>query len=127
MADPVATPASMAAPAPCCMPSACASCPCADRLARVERTVGRLRLWLLVALGVLILLIGIGIGADGARREAMHRAEAAHAMPHAAPLPPQGPMGPQGAIPPQGPMGPRQDGRGPDARPGRDAPRDGRR
>ena len=77
--------------------------------------MGRLRLWLLVALGVLILLIGIGIGADGARRDAMHRAEAAHAMPHAMPLPPQGPMGP------------RQDGRGPDARPGRDAPRDGRR
>ena len=133
MADPVATPASMAAPAPCCMPSACASCPCADRLARVERTVGRLRLWLLVALGVLILLIGIGIGADGARRDAMHRAEAAHAMPHAMPLPPQGPMGsgPHGAAPmgPQGPgpMGQRQDGRGPDARPGRDAPRDGRR
>ena len=44
---------------------------CVDRLARLERTVCRLRLWLLVALGVLILVVGIAIGAGGARREAM--------------------------------------------------------
>ena len=105
MADPVATPASMAASAPCCMPSACASCPCADRLAKLERTVGRLRLWLLVALGVLILLIGIAIGAGGARREGMHPADVAHAMPHAPGPHGAAPMGPQGP----GPMGPRQD------------------
>jgi len=106
MADPVATPSSPSAPAPCCMPSACAPCPCADRLAKVERTVGRLRTWLLVALGVLILVIGIAIGAGGARDE-MRRAEAARGMPQApgpqgqAPMPPQqGPMGgPMGAPP----------------------------
>lgn len=111
MADPVPTPSSVSVPAPCCMRSACASCPCAERLAKVERTVGRLRTWLLVALGVLILMIGIAIGAGGARGE-MHRAEAARGMP------PQGPgPGPQGQapMPPhQGPMGapPDASGRG---------------
>lgn len=114
MADPVATPSSVSAPAPCCMPSACASCPCAERLARVERTVGRLRTWLLVALGVLILVIGIAIGAGGARDE-MRRADAAHAMPRA-----QGPG-------PQGPMGPPQGGPGPDARVRRSDGRSGSR
>lgn len=106
MADPAPSTSSVTAPAPCCMPMACAACPCAERLAKVERTVGRLRLWLLVALGVLILLIGIAIGAGGARDE-MRRAEASRGMPQGpgpqgqAPMPPdRGPMGgPMGASP----------------------------
>jgi len=100
------------------MPSACAPCPCADRLAKVERTVGRIRTWLLVALGVLILVIGIAIGAGGARDE-MRRAEAMRGMP------PQGP-GPQGQAP-QGPMAPPQGGGGPDAGFRRSAGRSGSR
>ncbi len=114
MADPAPSTSSVSAPAPCCMPMACAACPCADRLAKVERTVGRLRLWLLVALGVLILLIGIAIGAGGARDD-MRRAEAARGMPQGpGPMPPhQGPMEPGAG--PQGPMAPPQGGWGPDA------------
>lgn len=37
-------------------------CPCEGRLKKLEKTVSRIRFWLFVSLGFLILLIGIGIG-----------------------------------------------------------------
>jgi len=37
-------------------------CPCDGRLKKLEKTVSRIRFWLFVSLGFLILLIGIGIG-----------------------------------------------------------------
>ena len=37
-------------------------CPCEGRLKKLEKTVARIRFWLFVSLGFLILLIGIGIG-----------------------------------------------------------------
>ena len=37
-------------------------CPCEGRLKKLEKTVCRIRFWLFVSLGFLILLIGIGIG-----------------------------------------------------------------
>lgn len=77
-----------------CCKSAC-GCDCPARLAKLEKTVHRIRLWLFIALGVLILLVGIGIGKDQARQQAMRAA-------HAGPMP-QGP-GPQGPGPGNGPM-----------------------
>ena len=43
-------------------------CPCEGRLKKLEKTVCRIRFWLFVSLGFLILLIGIGIG-KGQRNE----------------------------------------------------------
>ena len=37
-------------------------CPCEGRIKKLEKTVCRIRFWLFVSLGFLILLIGIGIG-----------------------------------------------------------------
>ena len=74
-----------------CCKAAC-GCDCPARLAKLEKTVHRIRLWLFVALGFLILLIGIGIGKDEARKMAMRQG----------PMP-QGP-GPQGPGPGNGPM-----------------------
>ena len=96
------------------------TCPCAARLAKVERTVCRIRFWLFVSLGVLILLIGIALGRGGAMKEMQERARGRQDGPRAAaPLPPgmQGPPAMQG-----GPMTgrdarrPQRDGRGPGPR-----------
>ena len=63
MADPVATPSSVSAPAPCCMPMACAACPCAERLASlVAQHVERL------ASGPYDLWFVVGLSAEEARR-----------------------------------------------------------
>ncbi len=118
----------------CCTGDA-STCPCAARLAKVERTVCRIRFWLFVSLGVLILLIGIALGRGGAMKEIQERARGRQDGPRAAaPLPPgmQGPPAMQGGPMmqggPRGPMmdrdarRPQRDGRGPG--PG---PRDGRR
>ena len=103
----------------CCTGNA-STCPCADRLARVERTVCRIRLWLFVALGVLILLIGIALGRGGAMKEMQERMRGRQDGPRAAaPLPPrmQGPppamQGGPGQDPREG-RRPRGRGRGSD-------------
>lgn len=89
-----------------CRAAAC-GCDCPARLAKLERTVHRIRLWLFIALGFLILLIGIGIGKDQARKMGMRQA---HQAPQG-PMPQQGP-GPMGQPGPQGPpmqdQGPRR-------------------
>lgn len=117
MADPTASTPTPSAP--CCSASCCPSpccCPCATRLAKLEKTVCRIRLWLFIALGFLILLIGIAIGSGGARKEMMERAHAVHGGPGPMPMAAPMPMQPQG--PPQG--GPRMDaGRGPGPEAGR--------
>ncbi|MFZ4723192.1 MAG: hypothetical protein ACOYMI_08605 [Phycisphaerales bacterium] len=104
----------MSDPAPACNASNC----CENRLAILEKRVNRIRTWLLIALGVLILVIGISIGKDGARREM--RGRAAAMMMHRGDMrPPMGapndgprPMG-RGAMrggPDRGPDGPREGG-----------------
>ena len=107
----------------CCTGDA-STCPCAARLAKVERTVCRIRLWLFVSLGVLILLIGIALGRGGAMKEMRERARGPQDGPRAAaPLPP-GPMmqgGPRGPMMDRDSRRAQRDGRGPG--PG---PRDGR-
>lgn len=94
-------------------------CPCAARLAKVERTVCRIRFWLFVSLGVLILLIGIALGRGGAMKEIRERMGNRGPAPMAAPMPPQ--RGPMMGGEPRGPRddrrGPRG-GRGPDGGPG---------
>ena len=103
----------------CCTGDA-STCPCAARLAKVERTVCRIRFWLFVSLGVLVLLIGISLGRGGAMKEMQERARGRQDGPRAAaPLPP-------GMRPPPamqgGPMmdrdsrRPQRDGRGPGPR-----------
>ncbi|MBU3728244.1 MAG: hypothetical protein FGM37_03215 [Phycisphaerales bacterium] len=90
------TPTTSSASASCCKSSGgscctgnASTCPCADRLAKVERTVCRIRLWLFVALGVLVLLIGIALGRGGAMKEMQERGRARQDGPRAAaPLPP---------------------------------------
>jgi hypothetical protein len=47
---------------------------CEGRLARLEKRVCWIRTGLLIALGVLLVLIGIGIGKGGAREEMRERA-----------------------------------------------------
>lgn len=116
MAD---SPASTPSPsASCCSASCCPSpccCPCAPRIAKLEKTVCRIRLWLFVALGFLVLLIGIAIGSGGARKEMMEHARAMRGGPGPAPM--AAPMPMQPPAPPQG--GPRMDGgRGPGPGPG---------
>ena len=95
MADTPTTPSNES----CC--AAACRCDCPARLAKLEKTVHRIRLWLFIALGFLILLIGIGIGKDQARKMAMRQG----------PMPQQGP-GPMGQPGPQGPpmqdQGPRR-------------------
>jgi hypothetical protein len=83
--------------------------------------VCRLRLWLLVALGVLILVVGIAIGAGGARREAMRgggpgRPGMPGPGPQAMPMH-QGPMGqPAGGHGAGGPAPRMPEGAGPGPR-----------
>jgi len=105
--------------ASCCTGDS-STCPCAARLAKVERTVCRIRFWLFVSLGVLILLIGIALGRGGAMKEMRERARGPQDGPRAAaPLPPgmRAPPAMQG-----GPMTGRdarrsqRDGRGPGPR-----------
>lgn len=107
------TAASPTPSAPCCSASCCPSpcaCPCAPRIAKLEKTVCRIRLWLFVALGFLILLVGIAIGSGGARKEMEERAREMRGGRGPAPMAAPVPMQPQG--PPMG--GPRMDGgRGP--------------
>ena len=106
--------------------SACnASMCCETRLASLEKRVSRIRTCLLIALGALILLIGIAIGKGGDRREMRGRA-AAMMMRQGEMRPPMGAGfdGPRPAMrggPDRGPDGPR------DGRPNRgpDGPRDG--
>ena len=57
---------------PACNASTC----CETRLATLERRVSRIRTCLLIALGLLILLIGIAIGKGGDQRETRGRAAA---------------------------------------------------
>lgn len=106
----------------CTAPCNAAACCCDARLKSLERRVGWIRTGLLVALGVLLLLIGIGIGKGDDRREAMRERAAAFMQrrdmmrgmgaPNMGPGPARDGMGP----------GPRGD-RGPDD----DRPRDGGR
>lgn len=98
MADTPTTPSNES----CC--AAACRCDCPARLAKLEKTVHRIRLWLFIALGFLILLIGIGIGKDEARKMAMRQAH----------------QGQPGPMPQQGP-GP-QPGPGPMGQPGRQGP-----
>ena len=101
-------------------------CPCEGRLKKLEKTVSRIRFWLFVSLGFLILLIGIGIGKGqpneergGPRqREEVRRIEV-QGMP-------MGGMGggamvmrggPMQGGPEQGPMMNRGPDRGPEMRP----------
>jgi len=90
------TPTTSSASASCCKSSGgscctgdASTCPCAERLAKVERTVCRIRFWLFVSLGVLILLIGIALGRGGAMKEMQRRAGGQPQGPGvAAPMPP---------------------------------------
>jgi len=114
---------------------------CETRLASLEKRVSRIRTCLLIALGALILLIGIAIGKGGDRREMRGRA-AAMMMRHGEMRPPmgagfdgprpamrgmmrggpdRGPDGPRDGRPNRGPDGPREGGpdRGPKNGPGR--------
>lgn len=97
-----------------------ASCCCDGRLARLEKRVCWIRTGLLVALGVLLLLIGIGIGKGGAREEM--REHAVGMMHRRGMMRGAGPMGGPGMAMPERPMrgmrgdmgpGPRDDRRGP--------------
>ena len=122
--------------------SACnASMCCETRLASLEKRVSRIRTCLLIALGALILLIGIAIGKGGDRREMRGRAAAMMMrqgemrLPMGAPIdgprpmmrgmmhggPDRGPDGPRDGRPNRGPDGPRDGGpdRGPKDGPGR--------
>ena len=118
--------------------SACnASMCCETRLASLEKRVSRIRTCLLIALGALILLIGIAIGKGGDRREMRGRAAAMMMRqgemrpPMGAPVdgprpamrggPDRGPDGPRDGRPNRGPDGPRDGGpdRGPKDGPGR--------
>ncbi|MFM9169085.1 MAG: hypothetical protein ACKOTD_02910 [Phycisphaerales bacterium] len=109
MAETQATPSNESCAAAVCR------CDCPARLAKLEKTVHRIRLWLFISLGFLILLIGIGIGKDEARKMVMHQMQAGQQ----GPMPQQGP-GPQ---PGPGPMGQP----GPQGRPMQDqGPRRGR-
>ena len=99
MADTTATPTNES----CC--AAACRCDCPARLAKLEKTVHRIRLWLFVALGFLILLIGIGIGKDEARKMAMRQGPQGPA-PQQGPGPMMGQPGPQGPPVMQGPGGP---------------------
>ncbi len=103
----------------CCTGDA-STCPCAARLAKVERTVCRIRFWLFVSLGVLILLIGIALGRGGAMKEMRERARGPQDGPRAA-----APLAPAMRPPPAmqgGPMTdrdarrPQREGRGPGKR-----------
>jgi hypothetical protein len=103
---------------PCCTGGSCctgnaSTCPCAARLAKVERTVCRIRFWLFVSLGVLILLIGIALGRGGAMKEMQERMRGRQDGPRAAAPMPPGMQGPPAMQP--GPRGPAQPG--PRARP----------
>ena len=123
----------MSEPTPACNTSMC----CETRLATLEKRVSRIRTCLLIALGVLILLIGIAIGKGGNRREMRGRAAAMMIHrgdmrpPMDAPIdgprpmmrggPDRGPDGPRDRGPNRGPDGPRDGGpdRGPKNGPGR--------
>lgn len=79
------------------------NCCCDARLKCLERRVCRIRTGLFIALGVLLLIIGIAIGKGGERREEMRermagfvqrRAMMAPGMPNMGPGPMPGRMGP---------------------------------
>jgi hypothetical protein len=96
----------------CCTGDA-STCPCAARLAKVERTVCRIRFWLFVSLGVLILLIGIALGRGGAMKEMQERMRGRQDGPRAAaPMPPGMKGGPM--MQPGPGRRPRDGGRGDD-------------
>ncbi len=96
----------------CCTGDA-STCPCAARLAKVERTVCRIRFWLFVSLGVLILLIGISLGRGGAMKEMQERMRGRQDGPRAAaPMPPGMQGGPM--MQPGPGRRPRDGGRGDD-------------
>lgn len=111
------TSAAQSATSPACCQPPCGGapcCPCAPRLQKLEKTVCRIRLWLFVSLGFLILLVGIAIGSGSARKEMrehmMMGARPAAAQPHPGAMQQPGPMaqpvpGPQhGPGPQPGPM-----------------------
>ena len=109
----------------CCTSSAC--CPCEARLQKLERTVRRIRLWLLVSLGAFLLLLGIAIGSGSARRDMEGRRPGERPSMPSGPGPVQpgpmaqpGPMMQPGPSMQPGPMGgrDRRGARGPDG-PGR--------
>ncbi|MBM4007493.1 MAG: hypothetical protein FJ292_08070 [Planctomycetes bacterium] len=110
---------------PACNASIC----CENRLATLEKRVSRIRTGLLIALGALLLLIGIAIGKGGDRREMRGRA-AAMMMQRSDMRPPMGPpsdgpgpmmQGMSRGGPDRGPDGSRDGGpeRGPKNGPGR--------
>lgn len=111
-------------------PTHCASGACCEaRLARLEKRVCWMRTGLLIALGVLLLLLGIGIGRGGAREErrervmgAMHRRAMMRGDgPMQGPGPTMGgrPMRERGGPGPVGERrGPGGPAAGPDGRPG---------
>jgi len=106
--------------------NACAcnpSCCCDGRLARLEKRVCWIRTGLLIALGVLLLLIGIGIGKGGAREQMRERA--AGMMHRRAMMRGAGPMGGPGMMMQGRPMGGMRGDMGPGPRgdrPGPDGP-----
>lgn len=93
--------------------SCCQNCPCPGRLSKLEKTVGRIRLWLFIALGVLILLVGIAIGRHHMGRD-MHQGGPRGDGPREGGPREGGPRegGPRVGGPQGGPMGGRMGGPG---------------
>ena len=112
--------------------NACTCC-CNERLKRLERRVCWIRTGLLIALGVLLLLIGIGIGKGGERRAEARQRVAGFVQRRAMMGGMGGPGGPAMGPGPMARMGPGGNGdRGPEGRADEredDAPRrrDGRK
>lgn len=98
-------------------PTTCnaSACCCDARLKSLEKRVCRIRTWLFIALGVLILLVGIAIGKGGERREEMRERVAGFVQRRA--MMPRGGMPGMGPGPMPGRMGP---GPGADRGPGGD-------
>ena len=104
-------------------------CPCEGRLKKLEKTVSRIRFWLFVSLGFLILLIGIGIGKGQPNEERggpRQREEVRRIEVQGMPMGGMGGMGggamvmrggPMQGGPDQGPMMNRGPDRGPEMRP----------
>ena len=104
-------------------------CPCEGRLKKLEKTVSRIRFWLFVSLGFLILLIGIGIGKGQPNEERggpRQREEVRRIEVQGMPMNGMGGMGgstmmmhggPMQGGPDQGPMMNRGPDRGPDRGP----------
>ena len=111
-------------------PTTCnaSACCCDERLKRLEKRVCRIRTGLLVALGFLLLLIGIAIGKGGERREELReRAGGMELRRGMAPRMGPGPMPGSRGGPMPGRMGPGPGAnRGPDDEMDAPAPRGGR-